>query len=346
MKPTITPFRLAKTAVAGFALLLFLSTSSFAVNIIAGIIFDKTGNPLTDIDVELLDEYQRQVPGQRTKTQSTGRFEFQVNNSGRYYIRVYAFQYDLMDETREVNVANVSAGSTNGGSSYNTEDFYLQPRKGGLKEAELAVVFAQDVPESARSAYRRGCELIDKKNKPAEGYAELQNALKLFPNYFEARYRYGTELFRKKQFEEAAAMFYVAATVNAKSAYSYYFLGYSFNMLGKDYKKAALVAANEALKLAPLSSSVLMLVGRIERSTGDFPSAEKHLLQAKKNSATSIPEIHKELSELYANDMKKYSDAADELESYIKSSKMTGDTESRTRKIVDGLREKAKAQTN
>jgi len=343
MKPIIKPFGFIRLAVPAFGILLFLSTSGFAVNIISGTIFDKARQPLADIDVELLDEYQRLVPNGRQRTQSSGRYEFAVNNNGRYFLRVFAFQYDLVDEIREVNVASVSVPGQ-GGSSYNLEDFYLQPKKGGLRDAELSVIFAQDIPKDARAAYEDGIDKLNKKQY-ADGFAQIKKSIEIFPKYFNALSRYGTELFIKRQYQEAAAMFFRAADVNPKSATSYYFLAYSMDSLGNEYKKASLVAALEALKLAPASSGVNLLAGRIERKLGDFPAAEKYLLQAKRLANSPVPQIHMELSQLYSNNLKKYKEAADELESFIKSSKITGDEETKMRTMVAGLREKAKNQT-
>ena len=169
MKPTVTSFRLAKLAFAALLFLLVSSINGYAVNVISGFVFDKSGVALQDIDIELQDEYQRTVPNGRQKTQGSGRYEFQVQNSGRYYLKVYAFQYDLMDDMREISIASITATSTSGGSSYNNEDFYLQPKKGGLRDAETAVIFAQDIPKEAKTAFDSAVKLLNKK-QTVEGY--------------------------------------------------------------------------------------------------------------------------------------------------------------------------------
>ena len=86
------------------------------------------------------------------------------------------------------------------------------------------------------------------------------------------------------------------------------------------------------------------MLGKVERSAGKFTDAEKHLLQAKKLSNSKTPEIHKELSQLYADDLKKYKEAADELELYLKSSKLKDEEERKTKIVISNLREKAKKQ--
>lgn len=320
-----------------FAIGIISAQSASAQNTIAGAVYDKAGTPLADIDVELLDEYYR-LKG-RQKTPSTGRYEFGGLNSGRYYVRVYAFRYDLMDETHEVVIASVSAIPGQIGSSYNLEDFYLVPRKGGMREAELGVVFTQDVPKPAEQAYKKALEDLSKK-RPDEGFAGLQKAIELFPEYYLALQKFGAELMIRKQYMPAAQAFLKAAEVNPKSASPLYSAGYALYLLGDQYYKSAGTALGEAVKLAPASPTVNLLLGTVERRLGQTAEAEKHLLAAKKNAPEKIPEIHKELAQLYG-DQKRYREAADELEQYIKASKMSNEDEDKARKVVASLRAKA-----
>jgi hypothetical protein len=322
--------------------LLSVAPVARANNIIAGTIYDKGGTALVDVDVELLDEYQRLV--QRQKTSGSGRYEFTVRNSGRYFIRVFAFRYDLQDETREINISNVASVPGQQGSSYNLEDFYLVPRRGGLKDAELAVVFVQNVPRNAEQVYKKAIEDLSKK-RTDEGFAGLQEAIRLYPEYYAATIRLGHELFVRKQFLDSAYAYLRAAEINPKSATSFYLAGNALFTGGKEYHKSALTALTEALKLAPSSPPVLLLTGVTERSLGKFLDAEIHLQQAKKHSPNRVPEIQKELAQLYANDLKKYKEAADELELYVKASKLSDEDEAKTRKVIADLRAKAEAQS-
>jgi tetratricopeptide (TPR) repeat protein len=147
-----------------------------------------------------------------------------------------------------------------------------------------------------------------------------------------------------KRYTEAVPFLLKAVEVNNKSATSFYYLGYSLHNLGKEYNKAAIRCLNNALVLAPSSTQVMFVLGKIERSDGKYVDAEKHLLQAKKLSKVAVPEIHKELAQLYADDMKKYNEAADELELYLKASKLDNSAASQTKKVISSLREKAKSK--
>lgn len=314
----------------------FLAHNAFSQSTISGTIYDKQRNPLFDVEVELQNDLYQTVS--RSKTDGGGRYNFGGLKNGRYFIRVLAFRYDLEDQTQEqeINTQNIRGGE---GAGYFILDFYLQPRKGGLAETELAVVFFQEIPSEAKKHYDKGVSFINDK-KIKEGIMELNEAVKVFPNYFLALHRIGKELYLLKNYKEAFPFFFKAAEVNPKSANSFYYLGYSLYNLGKEYNKSALAALNQAVLLAPASIQVLYILGKIEREEGKFSEAEKHLLQAKKLSKNPIPEIHKELAQLYANDLKKYNNAADELELYLKASKLSNDEEKKTKKIISDLRAK------
>ncbi len=317
-------------------LLLVLSQSTLAASTIQGIVYDKQRNPLPDIDVELLDDLYRQVA--RTQTDGSGRYQFSGLRDGRYSVRVFAFRYDLEDQTIPVEIItqNIRGGE---GTGFFPQDFYLLPKKGGLAETEIGVVFAQEIPPNAKKLYETALRDLSSK-RTTEGILGLNEAIKIFPNYYLALHRAGRELFILKKYAEAIPFLLRAADVNSKSATSYYYLGFCLHNMGKDYNKAAITSLNQAHVLAPASMQILYVLGKVERSESKFTDAEKHLLQAKKLSKASIPEIHKELAQLYANDLKKYTEAANELELYLKASKLSDADEKKTRKIIGDLREK------
>jgi tetratricopeptide (TPR) repeat protein len=349
MKPANTPFAVKTVLCVSFLFLsFFLSASNAsAASTIQGIVYDKQRNSLQDIDVELLNDYYQLL--QRTRTDGSGRYQFNGLSDGRYTVRVLAFRYDFDDQEMPVEISTQGIKSGQGGVSitqgtgFFVQDFYLLPKKGGLKEAELSVVFAQEVPKEAKDAYEKAIDDFSKKRQD-EGFNNLKKAIQIFPTYYLALYRFGVELFTRKQYMDSASAFMKAVEVNPKSATSLYYLGFAFHNLGKDYDKAALNVLSKASSLAPVSPQVLWLLGKIERSTGKYSEAEKHLLQAKKLSINKIPEIHKELAQLYANELKKFKEAADELELYMKASNLSGDEEKKVKKLISDLREKSKTQ--
>jgi tetratricopeptide (TPR) repeat protein len=323
-----------------FIVMLVAVSAVFGQSTISGNVYDKQRNPLSAVDVELLNDLYQTI--KRARTDSTGKYEFNGLNNGRFYVRVFAFQYDLEDQTQEVeiNTQNIRGGQ---GSGFFLADFYLLPRKGGLADAELSVVFAQEVPAEAKRLYEQAMSEFSK-NKPDNAISTLAEAVKIFPNYFLALQRLGRELYLRGQYQESLHFSFKAVEINPKSAASLFYLGSAFHKLGKDYFQASYTVLNKAIVLAPNSVQILWALGKAERSLGKLADAEKHLQQAKKLSKSPIPEIHKELAELYGNDLKKFKEAADELELYLKASNPNEAETKKVKAIISNLREKAKNQ--
>lgn len=344
MRPSSKPFAI-KMVLGLFVLVVpcFFTQNISAANTIAGYVYDRARNPIPDLDVELQDEYYRQLPQGRKKTDGAGRYQFDGLNDGNYTVKVYAFRYDFEDQSQYVEIKSISARPGETGSSYNPVDFYLQPRKGGLRDLELSVIFAQGVPKEAEKVYKNAVDDLSKK-RADEGFAGLQESIRLFPDYYDAIYRLGTELLSRKQYLDATLAFMKAADINPKNPLLFYYAGYALHSGGEKYDKSAFTALNHALFLAPISAPVLLQLGTVERALGKFTEAEKHLLQAKRLSPTKVPEIQKELAQLYANDLKKYKEAADELEQYVKASKLSDADEAKTKQLISNLRVKAQKQ--
>lgn len=318
------------------AALVVCASYSVSASSIMGIVYDNNNNPLGDVDVELLSEYYR--PIDRARTTENGRYEFGGLSDGRFYVRVLPFRYDLKDETQLVEISTMTAIPGQIGSGIFSADFYLVPRKGSLQDTELGVVFAQEVPKEAQNAYESAVKSLSQK-KADEGITGLRSALRLYPDYYMALHRLGKELFIKQQYEEAAPLLIKATEVNPKSATSFYYLGYSLQKLG--YPKAAVVALNEAYLLAPASYQVLYVLGTAEVEEGMLKEAEKHLLEAKK--LTKSPDIHWALAKLYGEKLKRFKEAADELESYLKAGKFNDKHTSEIKKLITNFRERAKS---
>lgn len=350
MKPISKPFVIKMVFSVSFLfILLLLSQNTFAANTIEGSIYDKQRVALPDIDVELLDEFYRTI--QRARTDGSGRYVFGGLANGMYTVKVYAFRYDYQDQemiveavSQGISVSGTSSGSSQG-TGYFRQDFYLVPKKGGLRESELGVVFAQEIPKPAETAYKRGIDELAKK-KTTEGMTSLMEAIQKFDKYYLAYSRLGQELYFAKKYVESFQYLRQAATINPKSAICYYYMGLSLNKLGKEYNKAAITSLKEASRLAPASNVVFYMLGKVEREDGRYADAETHLLQAKKLSAEKVAEIHNELYRLYSENLKKYNEAADELELFMKATKLSEEDQKKVKKSIADLREKAKMQAS
>ena len=301
---------------------------------IGGFIYDEQRNPVTEVDVELLNE--NYLTRGRIRTNGIGRYQFDNVADGRYYVRVLAFRYNLEDQTQEVVVDTFSI--TGNGVSNVEKDFYLRRKQGGLGETASGVVFAQEVPKNAENLFNEGVSALGEE-KASEGIQKLIAAVKEFPGYFAASQRLGMELLKTGQFVDAAKMFMRAAEINPKSSVSFYYMGFALSKIGKEYNPAALVALEKARGLASSSFEVALLMGKIQRQEGNFVEAEKSLLAAKKLATSKVPEVHIELAQLYGNDLKQFGKAADELELYMKASDKKDE---KIKQQINELREKAK----
>ncbi len=319
----------------------FVLSQAISASTISGYVYAKSSRlGLPDIDVELQNEYY-QSRG-RTKTDGSGRYTFNGLADGYYTVKVMAFRYDFEDQEATLEIHTFKARGSGIGNALMNQDFYLMPRRGSLTEVETGVVFVQEIPDNAKKLFETAVADLSR-NRTDEGIQGLRNAVNAFDQYYAAIYRLGMELFNKGQYAESAEFFMTAATINDKSATSLYYTGYSLYNLGKEYNNAALIALQRSLKLAPGTSQVLFLLGKIERGLGRLAEAEQHLLLAKKNARSHVPEIHRELAQLYGNDLKKYDSAADELEMYLKASKLSTVEEKKVKKVISDLRAKAKS---
>lgn len=324
---------------------LFLSSNALA-STISGIVYDPRNNPLPDVDVELLDEFYRQKD--RTKTDSTGRYQFTVGD-GNYTVKVMPFRYDLLDqshyiEVKSINVASQSSMSPSYGQQGNTyivQDFHLAAKKGGLMERELGIVFAQTVPNEAAKLYEQAAKDASK-NRTEDAIANLREAIRFFPDYYLALSDLGKYLTLKGDYGEAARLLIRAAEINPKSPTTLFYLGLALHKL--NYHKAAVTALSKVHEMAPASALVLFTLGSAERQEGKYAEAEEHLLKAKKLSPQEVPDIHWELAQLYGLNLKKYKEAAAELEKYLKAGKYDEEHIALVKKLITDFREKAKSQ--
>jgi tetratricopeptide (TPR) repeat protein len=323
-----------------------LSTSAFAANTVTGVVYDNRNNPLIDVDVELLDDLGAYKQHQRTD--STGRYSFSGLADGRFSVRVMPFRYDFEQATRDITFStfNVTGGT---GSSTEIVDFNLSPRKDGLAYSEAQVVFAQEIPDNAKNAFKRGENSLKKKDL-AGSLIAFEEAVTLFPTYFAGLYQLGELYFAKQEYGKAAFYMLKAADVNNKSPQSFFRAGFSLYMLNVNNKMetlpAAVIALNQALMLSPASGEVLLLLGMTEMKQSKLTEAEKHLKQVKKVSTTPNPEVYWQLSQLYGNYLKKYAEAANELENYVKVQNKVDTPEQKKKieeykKIIKQLKDKA-----
>ncbi|MBS1790526.1 MAG: tetratricopeptide repeat protein [Acidobacteria bacterium] len=280
-----------------------------AVNRIEGVVYDPHRMPVEKVYVELLNDVESVIG--RTRTNAVGRFSFLGMPPGRFIIKVLPLGTNMMEQTQEVQISN--ATRTSNDTAY--IDIYLryEKRSGGENEATREVLFVQDVPDAAKKLYQEGVSEIGK--NPQKAMAKLEEALRIFPQYFDALNWMGKAYISQKNYEKAYPYLMRAIDVNNRNYSTYYSLGFAFYQL-KQYP-AALEAARATTLLAPDSVDTQLLHGTLLRITGEYSEAEKALLKSNTLAKGANGEIHWQLALLY-NRLNRTQDTINELQVYLK----------------------------
>lgn len=281
--------------------------------------------------VELYDNFGTLINRQRAAGQ--GRFNFRGMPAGRYTIVVKPYGTNFLEDSREIEINNQT-----GRSDTVFVEFRLRVDKRFRNELPgiLGTVYAQEVPDEAKKLYDAAVDKLT--SDPEKAKADLEAAIKAFPQYFNALSVLGKTLVVTGKYQEGYPYLLKALDVNAKCSDCLYSLAIAFYKL--DELPAANKAITEASKQQPQASAIHLLHGIILRLQKDLPNAEKQLLLAKSLTRTPNPEIHYQLSFVY-NRQGRNDEAANELEAYLKySEELSKEEKESTKKLIERLRKK------
>ncbi|HVF92626.1 MAG TPA: tetratricopeptide repeat protein [Blastocatellia bacterium] len=191
--------------------------------------------------------------------------------------------------------------------------------------------FTQNIPKEALAAFERGMAL-SREGKAPESIQALQEAVKIFPNYFNARLALANEFTRQQRLEEAISELEQARRVNPKDGRVYQ----AFGLVLSKQKKYVLAAAvfGEASRLNPTDPNILLMragalidhASLIDPSKSKdaaaerahaFEMAERDLMKAFDLSGKKLAPIHLQMARIYEKQGKR-AQAADELERYLR----------------------------
>ncbi len=287
----------------------FFSKSVSAFNRIEGRVYDPNRNPVSNADVELYNTVGSFIA--HTKTDYSGRFTFVGMSSGRFSIKVLVLQSNLMEQSQDVEIVNLTRISSD--TAY--VDFYLRynKRENAITPTSPDSIFVQEIPKQAKELYESGVKKLPK--QPEKAFAQIDEAIKIFPSYFDALSLLGKEYVNRKEYEKGYPYLLKAIDVNPRSSSSYYSLGYAFLQLNQ--LPAAIEAAKATTIINASCVDCQLLYGTILRTNGSYADAEKALLKAKSLTKKPDAEIHWQLALLY-NKLKRNNEAAEELETYLK----------------------------
>ena len=284
---------------------------------IVGFIFNTSRQPVDNIYVELQDEYGSTI--RRVRTNGSGLYSFRGIPQGYYNIKVLSQGTSYQEQTKRITLVMVSASRDNNGrgsGAVNEQvDFYLNQNRafvGPLAAPE--VIFAQSVPKKAEEVYQKGVELLAD-DKEQEGFDKLKEALEIFPEYFAALDRLGQEYVVKEYYQPAYILFTNALKVNSRSYSSLFGLGITQFRLGQ--VDDSIKSLKQAVSFQGDSAGAYLWLGIALNANDKFKEAEESLTTANKLSKNKSADVHWQLARLYVK-IKRFGEAADELELYLK----------------------------
>jgi tetratricopeptide (TPR) repeat protein len=247
-----------------------------------------------------------------------------------------------MEQIQEVLLSPVSAVPGSGADNQQI-DFYLRLREGANRGpfSVPGAIFAQEVPDAAKKFYELGISELRQKNEK-EGFENLKKALDVFPNYFLALDRLGTEYAARGRtnpnyFEAARILLTKALEVNPRSFSSMFGLG--FTQYHQGMIKEAVDNIERAVTVYNDSPNAFLWLGIAQKRVGKLVQAEASLKRANELSKGKEADVHWQLGGLY-NDQKRFAEAAAELELFLKNKPDARDAE-KIKQLIAQLKQKA-----
>lgn len=245
-------------------------------------------------------------------TDQEGNYEFRGMGTGRY--RVHAINPDAPEQFSEP----AESDSTRSFANRVQINVYLRlPIRHNQPATPPGVVSveeaAQNIPKAARKAYEQGMKL-QKENQAEKALAQFDQAIALYPAYFQALTERANLRMGQNQLPAAAADFARALEFNGKYVPALRGLGYC--QIQQKQFAAAVANLERAYALAPKVALTLLLLGYSNLSLNRYEPAKQCLLEALKLDEASAARAHVYLGEIYAQEGK-FKEAADAVSRYL-----------------------------
>ncbi len=269
-----------------------------------------------------------------TISDDQGQYEFRGLPGGRY--RVRATNPDAPDQVCEPAESDTTRAYSN---RLKIDVFLKNPVPAEKKNFNAGKVDVNEanIPKAARKAYDQGIKL-QKENKPQQAMTEFNQAVELYPEYFQALTERGNLLMQQNKLAEAEADFVRALQLNEKYAPALRGLGYC--QIQQRQFPAAVSNLEKAFVLEPNAPLTLLLLGYANLSLNRYEEAKQCLQQALKLNPESAARAHVYLAEIYAREQK-FKEAADGIRAYLKAKPDAADAAS-LRKMEEDWRARSK----
>jgi tetratricopeptide (TPR) repeat protein len=242
----------------------------------------------------------------------SGNYEFRGMSGGRY--RIYAVNPDAPEQYCDP----IEADTNRAYSNRLQVDINLKlPLNKEKKDANPGVISlseaTQNIPKPALKAYEQGLKL-QKENKGDQALTAFNQAIDLYPEYFQALTERANLLMGRNQLNEAAADFERALRLNEKHVPALRGLGYC--QIQQKQFEAALSNLERAFVMEPKVPLTLLLLGYANLSLSRYEPAKQCLVEALKLGPESAARAHVYLAEVFAHEQK-FKEAADSIRRYL-----------------------------
>jgi tetratricopeptide (TPR) repeat protein len=263
-----------------------------------------------------LENLDRRGPANHAQVGGDGSFEFRDVATGRHALRITTLYGDIICE-QMVDVLN-----------YGTELSIRLPKRSSERSGSGTISVRElqrPVPQKAMHAFAEGMREAQTGHS-ADAIRKLELAVRLYPDFADARTNLGVQYTRLGRFQEALEQFEKAVACGEPSAILYGNLSYAYSVAGR--LRDAEYAARRSLSLDAhylrghyLLGSVLarsIRPGALEKA----PEAARHL----RLGAADVPRAHIDIAQIYLVEGDPLSAAA-ELRLYLNLN--TGETSDR-----------------
>jgi tetratricopeptide (TPR) repeat protein len=258
-------------------------------------------------------------------TDHAGEFSFGGLGETSYRVVIQAAGRQTATARIDFNVAQSAARSNN----VRTVELTLVLAGSGAQLNASRTAFTQSVPKAARDSFERAMRLGQAGRKQV-AHAMMQEAIKIFPDYFDAHFALSSELVKAGRLNEAITELEEAIRINPRDDRVYQSFGIIMMRQGKFEVAAAVFAEaarlNGAEPLHPLmrGNALIDYASNLDASRPEsakarvraFQEAERELLSANEKSNGRLSSVHLQLARLYQKRGERERAAA-ELDQYL-----------------------------
>jgi tetratricopeptide (TPR) repeat protein len=249
-----------------------------------------------------------------TLTNEEGRYEFLGMGAGRYNIT--ASNPEAPDQYCDPILADTERAYSN---RLQVDVRLRLPVVSEKKTTRLGTTSVpeavQEIPKPALKAYEQGLKR-QKENRTDLALTAFNQALEIYPDYFQARTERGNLRMQKGDLTGSEADFDRALQSNPD--YPPALRGIGYCQIQRKEFEAAIGNLERTHALEPKVPLTLLLLGYANLSLDRYEPAKGHLQQALALGPESAARAHVYLSEVFAHEQN-FKEAADEIRAYLKA---------------------------